>query len=105
MYKRQVYYYDDEGIEYQIALAAGNRFTFWVMGENLSGEYTLTGTELVFDFTGDKADLTATLSDEVITLEYSGAQLRFLKKLADVYKRQGRCLFREYWQAFLRCRR
>ena len=77
-----VYYYDDEGIEYQIALAAGNRFTFWVMGENLSGEYTLTGTELVFDFTGDKADLTATLSDEVITLEYSGAQLRFLKKLA-----------------------
>ena len=26
--------------------------------------------------------LTATLSDEVITLEYSGAQLRFLKKLA-----------------------
>ena len=55
-----VYYYDDEGIEYQIALAAGNRFTFWVMGENLSGEYTLTGTELVFDFTGDKADLTAT---------------------------------------------
>lgn len=76
-----VYYYDDEGIEYQIALAAGNRFTFWVMGENLSGEYTLTGTELVFDFTGDKADLTATLSDEVITLEYSGAQLRFLKSL------------------------
>lgn len=76
-----VYYYDDEGIEYQIALAAGNRFTFWVMGENLSGEYTLTGTSLVFDFAGDKADLNATLDGEVLTLNYSGSQMRFLKKL------------------------
>lgn len=76
-----VYYYDDEGIEYQITLAAGNRFTFWVKGENLSGEYTLTGSQLVFDFAGDKADLSAELEEGVLTLEYSGSQMRFLKKV------------------------
>ncbi len=77
-----VYYYDDteKDEEYQIALEAGNKFSFAVKGTLKIGNYTLTGEALTF--TSEKNDWTqnATLKNDVITVTYEGAEMRFLKK-------------------------
>ncbi len=78
-----VYYYDAGDEEYLITLNSGNRFTFLVMGENKSGEYSLSGNSLTLDFALDAdGEITATLSDDVLTLTYENSQMRFLRKVS-----------------------
>ena len=78
-----VYYYDAGDEEYLITLNSGNRFTFLVMGENKSGEYSLSGNSLTLDFALDAdGEITATLSDDVLTLTYENSQMRFLGKVS-----------------------
>lgn len=77
-----VYYYDAQDGEYLITLNSGNSFTFLVMGENKSGEYTLEGEALTLRFfKEDDGSLSATCANDVISLSYQGADLRFLKKI------------------------
>ena len=79
-----VYYYDVSLSEdvYKIALNNGNQFTFLVMGENKTGTYTLSGETLVLDFARDEdGKITATLSDDVLSLTYNSSSMRFLKEI------------------------
>lgn len=78
-----VYYYDGEGKEYLITLADEYKFGFVVRDMNTFGTYKLEGETLTLDF--DKKNdgsLVATLKDDVLTLTYDDAQMRFLKKVA-----------------------
>lgn len=75
-----VYYYDTGREEYLITLSAGNYFAFSVMGENKSGTYILEGSSLTLSFMS-KDTLSASYADNVITLTYGNAQMRFLKKI------------------------
>ena len=77
-----VYYFDAGTDEYTIALNNVDQFTFLVMGENKTGTYALEGETLTFDFArAEDDDIEATLSDNVITLTYNNASMRFLKKI------------------------
>ena len=77
-----VYYYAAGNDEYLISLSGGNRFTLHMMGEDKSGEYTLSDGSLSFDFSKDEdGTASATLSDDVLTLTYEGGEWRFLKKI------------------------
>lgn len=77
-----VYYFDAGMDEYTIALNNVDQFTFLVMGENKTGTYALEGETLTFDFArAEDEDIEATLSDNVITLTYNNASMRFLKKI------------------------
>ncbi len=77
-----VYYYDGDGDEYLITLNSGNQFAFLVRDENRSGTYTLADTALTFSFYGEESEtLTASLSNDVITLTYDGSEMRFLKRI------------------------
>lgn len=78
-----VYYYDSGNDEYTLTLNVGDTFALIVKGQSSSGSYTLDSDgNLTLDFSAeDKADATATLENDVITLTYEGATMRFLKKL------------------------
>lgn len=76
-----VYYYDGEAEEYLISLFGGDRFTLHVRGQDEFGVYTLEGNTLTFDFDGDRANLTAGLEEDTLTLGWENAQMRFLKKI------------------------
>ena len=92
-----VYYFDAGTDEYTIALNNVDQFTFLVMGENKTGTYALEGETLTFDFArAEDDDIEATLSDNVITLTYNNASMRFLKKINYTvsYDAQGGVLFR-----------
>lgn len=91
-----VYYFDAGTDEYTIALNNVDQFTFLVMGENKTGTYALEGETLTFDFArAEDEDIEATLSDNVITLTYNNASMRFLKKINYTvsYDAQGGVLF------------
>ena len=73
-----VYYYDDLGNEYVIALNGGNLVSFLVKGANKSGTYTLDGTTLTFTFADGTTE--ATYSDGKIKLNYNNSEMEFLLK-------------------------
>lgn len=77
-----VYYYDDTDRNTQslITLGQGCSFTLVLDDEAVSGTYSLDGETLTLTQT-DAQTLTATLRNDVITLTYENAQMRFLKKL------------------------
>ena len=78
-----VYYYDTGLEEYQIVLSGNNQFTFLVMGENKTGTYTLTDTTLVLDFArAEDGEVTATLSDDVLSLTWQDSAMRFLRQIS-----------------------
>ena len=77
------YYFDaDNGTEYLLELYDGNKFVF-NDGVVRLGEYTVTetGLSLVFDKESN-GTATATYADDVITMDYLGAQIRFLRKVS-----------------------
>lgn len=78
-----VYYFDSVVDEYTLTLNVGDTFSLYVKGESLSGSYTLTGKDLVLDFSKDgKENVTAIYEDNVITLTYNGSAMRMLKKIS-----------------------
>ena len=78
-----VYYFDSVIDEYTLTLNVGDTFSLYVKGESLSGTYTLTGKDLVLDFSDNgKDNVTATYEDNVITLNYNNSAMRMLKKIS-----------------------
>ncbi len=76
------YYYDAGSDEYTLVLSLGNTFTLDVEGEDLSGSYTLDGELLTLTSSGEGGKtLSATYHNEVVTLKYSTATYRFLRKI------------------------
>lgn len=74
------YYFDPaSGDEYLMTLGGKSTYTLTVSGSTENGTYTLDGTALTLK-KGD-ATRTATFEGNVLTLDYDGAQLRFLKKI------------------------
>ncbi len=78
-----VYYYDSGSDEYTLTLNVGDTFALIVKGQSYSGAYTLDADgNLTLDFSAeDKANATATLENDVITLTYENATMRFLRKV------------------------
>lgn len=78
-----VYYYDAEGDEYVVSLNNGNKFAMLVEGVTKVGEYAKAEDgSFVFTFTNDAVTTaSATISEDVLTLTYNGAEMRFLKKI------------------------
>ena len=76
-----VFYYDTGIDEYQLSLDDGNKATFLANGESKTGTYTNEGNVLKLKFEDEDGELTATLSDNVLTLNYNNAELRFFKKI------------------------
>ncbi len=78
-----VYYYESVSDEYTLTLNVGDTFALIVKGQSYSGSYTLDADgKLTLDFSAEgKADATATLENDVITLTYEGATMRFLRKV------------------------
>ena len=77
-----LYYYDSDGKEYTLQLHSGNQFTLYD-GETKVGTYTVAEDgALAFTF-AKKDDGTATgkVEDNVVTLNYNGAEARFLRKV------------------------
>lgn len=74
-----MYYYDaDDGDTYYITLSGGNSVSMQIKGESVTGDYTLEGSNFVFELNSQKT-ATATYADNVITLTYDGSQMRFLR--------------------------
>lgn len=76
-----IYYFDADDAEYLISLK-GNNFTLSISDETLYGEYTFDGTEFNLTFDGEGGGTaSATLSGDVLTLNYNGSTYRFLKRV------------------------
>ncbi len=76
-----IYYFDADDAEYLISLK-GNNFTLSISNETLYGEYTFDGTEFNLTFDGEGGGTaSATLSGDVLTLNYNGSTYRFLKRV------------------------
>ena len=76
------YYFDGSAVEDTLTLSAGNAFTLTVKGKAMTGSYTLADGKLTLDFAEEgKANVTATLSDNVVTMTLDGAAMRFYKKV------------------------
>lgn len=76
------YYFDAGHQEYTLTLNEGCRFTLYVKGGTESGSYTLNGKALALDFTAEGVQtIEATMEDNVVTLTYNNATMRFLKKV------------------------
>ena len=76
------YYFDAGSQEYTLTLNPGNRFTLYVKGGTESGAYTLTDKELTLDFNAEGVEnIVASMENEVVTLTFNGATMRFLKKI------------------------
>ena len=76
-----VYYCDVEKEEYLLTLNDGDTFTLVLGEESKAGDYTYDGATLTLKFTGVKEKTTATLVDNVVSLEYEGGSYRFLRKI------------------------
>lgn len=88
-----VYYFDAGTDEYTLVLGNVDEFTFLVNGVTKKGTYTLSGGTLYLDFAqAEDENITATLEDDVITLTYQDASMRFLKRIdyTVTYDTQGR---------------
>lgn len=74
-----VYYYDaDNGDTYSLTLSGGDNIALQIRDELISGTYTLT--EGTFELTLDsEAEITAAYADDVVTLNYDGSSMRFLR--------------------------
>lgn len=77
-----VYYYDAEGSEYTISLHDGNKIDLSVRDLKVSGTYTI-GEDANFSLNFGETTLpvSASYADEVITLTYENASMRFLRKI------------------------
>ena len=76
------YYFDSGTQEYTLTLSGGNQFTLYVKGGTEAGTYTLADKTLTLDFAAEGVDnIEATLENDVVTLNYNGASMRFLKKI------------------------
>ncbi len=76
-----VYYCDVEEEEYLLTLNDGDTFTLVFGEESKAGDYTYDGATLTLKFKGVKEKTTATLVDNVVSLEYEGGSYRFLRKI------------------------
>lgn len=75
------YYFDPgSGDEYLMTLGGKSAYTLTVSGSTESGTYTLDGSTLTLK--KGEATRTAAYEGNVLTLDYDGAQLRFLKKVS-----------------------
>lgn len=78
-----IYYFDSGTQEYTLTLSEGNKFTLYVKGGTESGTYILTDKTLSLDFYSEGVEtVEATLEDNVVTLTFQGAAMRFLKKIS-----------------------
>lgn len=76
------YYFDAGYQEYTLTLNEERRFTLYVKGGTESGSYTLNDKALSLDFTAEGIQtIEATMEDNVVTLTYNNATMRFLKKV------------------------
>lgn len=76
------YYFDAGSQEYTLTLNTGNRFTLYIKGGTEAGAYTLTDKDLSLDFDAEGVEtITASMENEVVTLTFNGATMRFLKKV------------------------
>lgn len=74
------YYYDvaERDEEYLLTLNTSHKFSFSVNNTLQNGDYTLDGETLTLR--AGEWSLQALLQNDVVTLEFEGAQMRFLKK-------------------------
>lgn len=76
------YYFDAGNQEYTLTLNEGRRFTLYIKGGTESGSYTLSDKALSLDFSAEGVQtIEAAMEDNVVTLTYQGATMRFLKKV------------------------
>lgn len=76
------YYFDAGHQEYTLTLNEGCRFTLYVKGGTESGSYTLNDKVLSLDFTAEGIEtIEATMENNVVTLTFNNATMRFLKKV------------------------
>ena len=75
------YYCDVDGYEHTLTLFQGKQFLLSMKNASLIGSYTLEGETLTLK-EGDTTAVTATLKDNIVTLEYNGTSLRLLRKTA-----------------------
>ena len=77
-----VYYYDVEQDEIVLSLNSGNKFTFAGPNLNKSGEYTVSGDTITFDFSKDEdGTASATIENDTLKVTLNGSTLTFLKKV------------------------
>ena len=77
-----VYYFDARYDEYTLTLNAGGEFALIVKSEAEFGSYTLEDGTLTLDFANEeKPNIVATIENNVVTLNYGGSSMRFLKKI------------------------
>jgi uncharacterized repeat protein (TIGR02543 family) len=77
-----VYYYDVEQDEIVLSLNSGNKFAFEGPNFNKSGEYTVSGNTITFDFAKDEdKTASATIENDTLKVELNGSTLTFLKKV------------------------
>lgn len=77
-----LYYYDaDDGDTYYITLSDADRVSMQIRGERISGSYMLEGGTFAFTL-GTQAEVSATYADDVITLDYDGSAMRFLRAVS-----------------------
>ncbi|MCL2675080.1 MAG: leucine-rich repeat protein [Firmicutes bacterium] len=79
------YCVNNDESEYRLTLHSGNQFAISVKDTIRFGEYTLEGSQLKLVFVkaedADVADVTATLQGLVITMDYAGETITFLKQV------------------------
>ncbi len=77
-----VYYYDVAEGEVVISLHGGNKFTIAGPGYNKSGEYTINGSDITFDFFRDSdGTATAKLNGSTLALTQGDKTTEYLKKI------------------------
>lgn len=82
------YYYEVQGEnkEYTISLHDGNKVDFKVKEYDLTGTYTVEGTEVTFTFEAEPNTVSASLRDDVLNVTLGGDVMRFLKKVSYTVK-------------------
>lgn len=76
-----VFYYDNGANEYQIFFADDNVVTFLLEDKNGVGTYTVEGNTVKINLGAEEGEISATLENDVLTLNYGEAEMRFFKKI------------------------
>jgi len=77
-----VYYYDVAGGEVLLSLNSGNKFTIAGPQINKSGDYTVSGNVITFDFVRDEdGTAQAEYTGDTVKLTYNDSVLNFIKKV------------------------